>query len=1422
MTPEQAAAAAAWLAKEHPEWNQPAASAEAAAAQNAAWKANTLPVLPKFATPVAGTPGSESDLTRVYIGGTAETQGVARDLTRSEYIAMFGRTPEESESAKHGAAWQPVAFAKAHAAELADMSKSEIAARYGTGVADAVGDYYREHPSARYLAITGAYEYQQRNVVGPSGVMSQQAPSARNPYPEDSAAGIAWLVGRQQGATVTESLKEKAIAEKQLFGDYGGLDFDTERIVGGKTVAGIGVVSGMETIPVYREGEMQTIAGRTIYVPYGEQTQQELLDTKYIFDPVGGRIGIYQKPASIFEGEGFKRIYGIETASGSTGALQSGMFTLTPQSADIRTQWLPETYAGSADVVMAEELRARPELYSRLGAEAYGGKVALMDDRTLSPDTKMGRYPAEAGNLANLVDPFGVNRPKSELQATEPWSVEWSAAPVFQTMAGKGFGGTTVSPLPKSELAKVGVHGEGRLVGGGIVGGGGTITDIGLPTTPEVTITTEQPSGKVFGIDIPILSPALAFFQPGSQTTTKRTESQLPSKTEFEKREYYQTPEGYGYTDYYKTPGGVVATEEATTVSTPSDFDKLFEGANKDIRSVIGFDKMQTPTTEQIKSTAPYLGIVPGATPIAMALFTPGISDYAAEYLKGEIKAVMEKPAQAGLMLGSGVLMGGAFKAGEKIYGIGRAGIAEKVISEGGIWRGIEQGGHLIMTQGPKLLGGLYAADVGIRATQGGRDFSPAAAGRLGGIVAVEARPMTAGAMVGYTGPGKVYEAAKAAEANRAGTGLGIVRYYVGQPLQAAGGKTPGINIVKRATLEIPQFLEEAGGRPVEAAMRYIDYKMGPAPAPEVARAAVPPEMEYAGSVVYGKQRTIADILIAGRTPRPEPTTLQFPQEYVARATESDYIRLYRGESITDLSRPITSQRSSGRWFTNDITYAEFYKQRATGLRGEFHPKEYGIITYVDVPKTYASRFQKASADWYAEGAIEYVLPPEIAAKRAELPLGRPEPKIKGSVVYEQISYEPSPDIATKAYGKQPTISERIGDVYAAVQKASAKVPTAVREWYTPAGEAIRIENLNIRDIYGTISPQVRIKAAEAAVKNYFMERPNLYRDITTPLFTPKKGGRLGGRIAQEISDINTMQRLNQELLAAPKTEPTTAGKPFKKTPLNKTFGFGQPKPKPAAKPEGVETRTKNGMTLVSQVKQTAKPVARAEPTTIPRVSTLPTAAVTAIEYPSGPSPIQKQVVVVEEDVEYLPAGTMIIPRQERTLQQVPVAKVASVPILAVMQSQMQLPNTVQKQEQRKTVTPVNIYARVGESRFGAGSEIIPKTRELSTYTTELTRRSVGERGDIGFAIRTGLETGTITDTSVRTRQITQRGPYEWFIETPVVVPRAPAGYLPAGGVGGGYRKGAFRFVETLGFEMSRGRKGAFLSRKKKSPWGRF
>ena len=429
-----------------------------------------------------------------------------------------------------------------------------------------------------------------------------------------------------------------------------------------------------------------------------------------------------------------------------------------------------------------------------------------------------------------------------------------SSGLIPSTVTGGTIGNTPVSN--NSELPQ-GYGGFGVMAAGNGVNSVEKAGDYGLPRpfTVNANRDTVAPNGDIYGMQIPLASPILAFFEPGKQTTYSQSISNLPETRTLKGTETTPINGGFLTTNTYETTGGNTRTITATTLSTPSTFESMMSGAEKDASQLLWGGYSPKITTEQIKGEANLFAAVPGAAPFTIALQTPVLQDYAASYLKGEAEGVFNKPIAAGVPFVAGMGMGALFRGGEAIYGIGRAGIAEKVISEGGAWRGAEIAGNAIMDYGPKVLGGLYAVDVAGRSTNWGRDTSPAAAEKLGGIVSTEARPMFFGGLVGYAAPGEIYNAAKisnqgyleALQSGKTGSPIkgdigepnklsqaiptvegsttGRFDYYINQPLKA--GYENAISPITKARIEFPQFVEEAGESAVQGARAYAQYKIG-------------------------------------------------------------------------------------------------------------------------------------------------------------------------------------------------------------------------------------------------------------------------------------------------------------------------------------------------------------------------------------------------------------------------------------------------------------------------------------------------------------------------------------------------------------------------------------------------------------------
>ena len=254
-----------------------------------------------------------------------------------------------------------------------------------------------------------------------------------------------------------------------------------------------------EHAPAYSNAspDMVKKADITQYVPYGDRTAIELQNTKKAFDKNTGEIGYYQVPINPDTGKPRTGIYGAEAggmliAGGGRNAAQSGMFstgvTGTP---DIRLQYNPKKYAETANVGLADIIRTSPNEYSRLGAEAYGGMVLPLDSRTIkSTGAQYGRFPDYSGNLANLVDPYGVNKGKAELPgAAIPWSIPLNAPPsMYVDYKGlQGEAPTGYNQKASLEFAGNGLYGFGSNAG------------ILNPTKPADTLIIGERTGARYG-----------------------------------------------------------------------------------------------------------------------------------------------------------------------------------------------------------------------------------------------------------------------------------------------------------------------------------------------------------------------------------------------------------------------------------------------------------------------------------------------------------------------------------------------------------------------------------------------------------------------------------------------------------------------------------------------------------------------------------------------------------------------------------------------------------------------------------------------------------------------------------------------------------------------------------------------------------
>lgn len=254
------------------------------------------------------------------------------------------------------------------------------------------------------------------------------------------------------------------------------------------------------------------------------------------------------------------------------------------------------------------------------------------------------------------------------------------------------------------------------------------------------------------------------------------------------------------------------------------------EGAERATIEITGLNKLPTPTTEQIKEMGKnplFMSTNPAA---AAFLIVPQTQEYAASFIRGEAIQIKTKPLESAVNYGIAYAGGVAFKGIAYGAEISRASFAEKAIAGGGGWRAAEMFAANAPRVGGAVLTTAYVASVGGRATEWGRDFSPAASERLGGMAVGEVLPGALGFMHGYKTPSAVYRSAQLSDIGykaslQEGSTTSRANYYIKQPAIAVYERASVP--ITRAKLELPQFVEESGGSAFKGTVKYAGYKIG-------------------------------------------------------------------------------------------------------------------------------------------------------------------------------------------------------------------------------------------------------------------------------------------------------------------------------------------------------------------------------------------------------------------------------------------------------------------------------------------------------------------------------------------------------------------------------------------------------------------
>ena len=518
-------------------------------------------------------------------------------------------------------------------------------------------------------------------------------------------------------------------------------------------------VNNLSPSPAAAKPADQTV---TAYVPYGSRAQTELLNTKLVYEP-NGQVDFYQqsRPGS--------SLYNL-VSSGSRNALQSGMFTINaPETGLVYTQGgAGTTLASTANASEATKIMTNPNSYSRLGSEVYGGYVTPLTGATVqSTGAKLSTY-SNVNNLANLVSPYAPNMGKAALpDISAPWSVP-SSAPAIQELSSEGMRTVnvpyvTTSTLPSNsvktimptrvsaaEPITVNMSGDYAGLPSPFISGGGLRT-----TVPA--------SGDIFGFKIPVVSNVLSFFQPGTLTTTKTGSPVTLPETTIMGEPVVKTVDGVTTTTTpYTTTGGTATPVTTTTSPIPSGWDEL----QKSVRTTLNL-----PSTEVGERAVKYASLVnPSTWPLTLPSIISEISPASKETKQvasvinpysGQYTQFYEQPLLVPASYAMGAIGGTLFKGADTAFGAGKsiavpllessgkAGTAAKIVSTVTT---------PLIEQVPKVLGGLYAADIGYRSTSGLTDFTPEKVSSTAkGLVLQEAVPMGAG----FALPGQISSGVK-------------------------------------------------------------------------------------------------------------------------------------------------------------------------------------------------------------------------------------------------------------------------------------------------------------------------------------------------------------------------------------------------------------------------------------------------------------------------------------------------------------------------------------------------------------------------------------------------------------------------------------------------------------------------------------
>jgi hypothetical protein len=512
--------------------------------------------------------------------------------------------------------------------------------------------------------------------------------------------------------------------------------------------------------------------------------------------------------------------------------------------------------------------------------------------------------------------------------------------------------------------------------------------------------TVEQPTGTIFGYTLPVVSPAIAFFESGTKTTQTLSVEQLPESTKLLRTEYTPIEGGMQTTKYFESSGGKQTTISSVSTPTASGFEQF----EQSIRDRLPSTQIGERATEIATVMNPLM-----AGPTIASLITERVNPSATKDtqtveslvgLRGQYTYFYEHPTGAVINYAIGAGFGTAAKGIEEVYLASKALSAERIISEGQTARAADVYGNFIMTNAPKALGVLYSADVARRSTEGFTNFEPSSViPATKGIVMQESVPMA----VGFGLPGQITTAIKTSDIGYKAA-LESGRLTIGENPDV--GLASKLDLSGTTTGRFDYYVKQPAMKPIE--LLKSDY-------------ASFTQEGGIGKINYVIERGGFNIV-----PEAAPTTLKYTPAQTGELAEAAY-----GKQSTIF----------------DIVKAQF------------------DITPAKEISTFPARYVR-------------------------------EP---GSPVFEEVAIK-TPDV-TKAYGKQPTIFDRLNDI----SKQGEQVEPS-RKFITE-----KTSNTLSEKVYPKETLSIKLDA-------YLQENPNIARDIKSQIIRPE----------QEISDINKMYELNK------------------------------------------------------------------------------------------------------------------------------------------------------------------------------------------------------------------------------------------------------------------------------------------------------